>query len=96
MSREEAVAKAVKSGAQNGTLAAAASIVSGIAIQEIPIKILWIFTVGTSTVINWPLALGLGAIAGLASGVASYLKHCAAEEEVDRRLLERLQGGGRA
>jgi len=74
-----------------GAVGAAGSILSGVAMASVPIKILGFITVGASAVVSLPVVVAVGAgcavVGGAAAGYASYRRQRQVETQF-QRLIE--------
>jgi len=80
--------ESLKGASRGGALAAAGSIISGVAMASVPVKILGLLTVGTATVVSIPVVVAVAAggavVGGAAAAYSSYRKQKQIEEEFDR------------
>jgi hypothetical protein len=73
---------------KGGAVAGAGSIITGIGLASVPVKILGFITVGSATVVSVPVVAGVavgGAVVAAAyAGYTSYRRQCEIEAEFDR------------
>ena len=74
--KKQVASEAIKGAAKSGFVGAAGSIISGVAMASVPIKLLGLFTVGTATVVSLPVVLAVGGGAAVVGGAAAaYLNY---------------------
>jgi hypothetical protein len=85
---QEMAVAACKGAVKSAALGASGSILSGAAMVTVPVKLLGLVTVGTSTVVAMPVvvtaALGCALIGGVAAAGVSYVQQRKIEKEFDR------------
>lgn len=83
--KQKIVKEALTGASKSGLVAAAGSILSGVAMASVPVKILGFITVGTATVVSTPVVLAVGAggavVGGAAAAYLNYRKQRGIEEE---------------
>jgi len=85
---QEIAASGIKGATKGAAVAGAASILSGVAMATVPVKILGFITVGSSAFVALPVvaivAAGGAIVGGLTAAYANYRKQQAIEDEFDR------------
>lgn len=73
--------------ARGAVVGTAGAIVSGVAISQIPVTVMWI-PVATATVVAWPVAIGVGvgvaAVTGAAYAYGEYRRQKKTEDEFEK------------
>lgn len=89
---ERIAAEAVSGAARGGLLASAASITSGLAVSAVPVKVLGLITIGTTTAISWPVVAALGVVGAITGGLAGALIEGKRQEELNEQFHRMLKG----
>lgn len=94
--KQRIVKESIAGASKGGIVAAAGSILSGVAMVSVPVKILGLITVGATTAVSAPIVLAVGAggavVGGATAAYLNYRKQCSIEEEF-RRLTEGHEKG---
>ena len=85
--KKDIITSGLTGAAKGACVAAAGSIISGVAMTSVPVQIMWI-TVASTTIISAPIvvsvAIGGAVVGGAAAAYANYRKQKGIEEEFER------------
>ena len=73
---ENIISSGIKDGAKGGVVAAASSVITGVGMTTVPVKILGIWTIATTSIISVPVIVSVG-VAGaiIGGGISAYSAH---------------------
>jgi hypothetical protein len=90
--KKKVAAEALKGAAKSGAVSAAGSILSGVAMASVPIKVLGILTIGSATVISLPVVLAVGAGGAIVGGAAAAYFNYRKQRNVEAEFDELVKG----
>lgn len=82
----------IKGATKSSIVASASSIVSGFAMVDVPVKVLGLVTVGTSTAVSTPIALTFAATGAVLGGTIAAYSSYKAQEKVHQDFEEAMNG----
>lgn len=82
----------LKGATKGSVVASASSIVSGYAMVDVPVKVLGLVTVGTSTAVSAPIVLTFAATGAVLCGTITAYSSYKAKEKVHKDFEEAMNG----
>lgn len=87
------LSNAIMGASRTGIVAAASSVLTGLATVSVPVKVLGLITVASTSAVSIPIVASVGAGGAIVGGALAAYQAYLKQQEIDNELSELLKNG---